>query len=71
MKCAPLGVCVLPEAAHNAPRTSRFGAYIHEILGHAGLCYETLKEDHICAALEAGGSRLAADWYSSGRKGNV
>lgn len=48
---AALSVCVLPEPAKNAPRTVRYGGYIHEILGHAGLCYGTLTVDHLADAL--------------------
>ncbi len=36
---ALLGVCALPAANPNAPRTAHHASYIHEILGHAGVCY--------------------------------
>jgi hypothetical protein len=31
--------------ARNAPRTVSYSHYIHEILGHAGLCYRTIEQD--------------------------
>ncbi|WP_395093006.1 hypothetical protein [Armatimonas sp.] len=34
-----LGVCVLPAPHPNAARVVRYPEYIHEILGHVGLCY--------------------------------
>lgn len=37
-----LGVCVLPEQPENSPRCGAHPHYIHEILGHAGLCYQTI-----------------------------
>ena len=59
MPCAAFVVCVLPEPPKNAPRTTQYGAYIHEILGHAGLCYETLAMDELLGALRDGaGLRL-------------
>ena len=51
---AALGVCVWPEPAKNAPRTVRHGAYIHEILGHAGLCYTALTPEELPGACESG-----------------
>lgn len=51
---ATLGVCVLPEPAPNAPRSVRYGPYIHEILGHAGLCYDTLALEDLPRAFEGG-----------------
>jgi peptidoglycan/xylan/chitin deacetylase (PgdA/CDA1 family) len=54
MNYASLGVCRLPAPPQNAPRTVRYGNYIHEILCHAGLCYETLTLRDLGAALEAG-----------------
>jgi hypothetical protein len=36
----PFGVCVLPAPPRNAGRTAQYADYIHEILAHAGLCYE-------------------------------
>ncbi len=38
----PIGVCVLPPPPENASRTVSYPHYIHEILGHAGLCYESV-----------------------------
>ncbi|MEZ4637826.1 MAG: hypothetical protein R2873_35105 [Caldilineaceae bacterium] len=37
---APLGVCVLPSPRPNAARTVSYPHYVHEILRHAGLCYD-------------------------------
>jgi peptidoglycan/xylan/chitin deacetylase (PgdA/CDA1 family) len=51
---ATLGVCVFPEPAKNAPRTVRHANYIHEILGHAGLCYETLDFEALPTAFQNG-----------------
>src|ERR1041385_4669782 len=51
MNHASLGICVLPKAANNTPRTVQYGEYIHEILGHAGLCYEPLTPGDLAAAL--------------------
>lgn len=48
---SPLGVCVLPEAGPNAPRTVSYPAYVHEILAHAGLCYTPVAADGLIAAL--------------------
>lgn len=44
---SPLGVCVLPARPPNAARTVSYGQYLHEILAHAGLCYQTLPPDEI------------------------
>jgi hypothetical protein len=41
----PLGVCVLPPRPRNAPRTVSYGHYLHEILAHAGVCYQTIPSD--------------------------
>ena len=35
---SPLGVCVLPQPPDNCARTCSYPDYIHEILGHAGVC---------------------------------
>src|SRR5689334_23325527 len=51
-----LGICILPEPPLNAPRTVRYGAYLHEILGLAGLCYASFTPDELPAALEIGSS---------------
>ncbi|HEY0076131.1 MAG TPA: hypothetical protein VGB77_18665 [Abditibacteriaceae bacterium] len=51
---ATLGVCVFPEPAKNAPRVVRHANYIHEILGHAGLCYETLDFEALPTAFQDG-----------------
>lgn len=52
----PLGVCVLPEQPWNAPRTTAYPGYVHEILSHAGLCYDSLALDELADAL--GGLRI-------------
>ncbi len=46
-----LGVCALPAPSPNAPRTAHHAPYIHEILGHAGLCYQTVAPDQIAETL--------------------
>lgn len=51
---ATLGVCVFPEPAKNAPRVVRHANYIHEILGHAGLCYQPLDLEALPTALGSG-----------------
>ncbi len=48
---APLAVCVLPPPRPNASRTVSYPAYIHEILGHAGLCYSQCVVEELSAAL--------------------
>jgi hypothetical protein len=40
-----LGVCVFPEPAANRGRTVNYPGYIHELLAHAGVCYETIGHD--------------------------
>lgn len=45
--CSPLGVCVLPPRPRNMARTVIYGQYIHEILAHAGLCYQSLAAEEI------------------------
>ena len=42
---SPVGVCVLPPRPRNAARTVSYGHYLHEILTHAGLCYQTIPSD--------------------------
>ncbi len=37
-----LGVCVLPAAPKNWARTVSYPGYIHEILNHAGVCYQNI-----------------------------
>ncbi len=39
---SPLGVCVLPAPNPNVARVVRYPEYIHEILGHVGLCYAAI-----------------------------
>jgi len=43
----PIGVCVLPAPPENASRTVSYPHYIHELLGHAGLCYESVDFDRL------------------------
>src|SRR5438874_2551102 len=50
--CSPLAVCVLPEPAPNSPRPVRFGHYVHEILQHAGLCYQAVDLPELGERLE-------------------
>src|SRR5579871_5460731 len=47
----PLGVCVLPEPEPNRARTVSYPHYIHEILGHAGVCYETVETGDLAERL--------------------
>jgi hypothetical protein len=49
----PLGVCVLPERSENAPRCGAQPGYIHEILAHAGLCYQTIAYTDLVELLPA------------------
>lgn len=51
LQLAPLGVCILPEPRPNAARTVSYPQYIHEILGHAGLCYTEIVAEDLAAAL--------------------
>lgn len=44
---ATLGVCALPAPPPNAPRTVQHAPYIHEILGHAGICYSPVAFEDI------------------------
>lgn len=48
---SPVGVCVLPPPRPNAARTSTYPTYIHEILQHAGLCYNVIPFPELTAAL--------------------
>lgn len=48
---SPLAVCVLPTPRPNAARTVSYPYYIHEILDHAGLCYEQVEVVDLAAAL--------------------
>ncbi|MES2460466.1 MAG: hypothetical protein V4671_07770, partial [Armatimonadota bacterium] len=48
---ALLGVCALPAPNPNAPRTAQHTEYIHEILGHAGICYAPVAFDEIAGRL--------------------
>lgn len=49
--CSPLGVCALPPRPRNAARTVSDGHYVHEILSHAGICYQRLSPDGLEQAL--------------------
>lgn len=46
----PLTVCVPAQPAPNAPRTGSYPGYIHEILKHAGIGYETITETELISA---------------------
>lgn len=48
---SPLGVCVLPEPTANMGRTATHPAYIHEILCHAGICYQAVDVKELPALL--------------------
>ena len=48
---APVGVCALPPPPRNGARTVAYPEYVHEILGHAGLCYSALGCEDIADAL--------------------
>lgn len=48
---SPLGVCILPPQAQNAAQTTRYAAYTHEILRHAGVCYTPVAWDALADAL--------------------
>lgn len=47
----PLGVCVIPEAASNVGRTVTYPGYVHEILSHAGVCYQIVRLEDLPEAL--------------------
>jgi peptidoglycan/xylan/chitin deacetylase (PgdA/CDA1 family) len=49
----PLGVCVFPEPELNRPRSVQYPNYIHEILGHAGVCYTTISPDDLPTRLDS------------------
>lgn len=40
-----IGVCVPEAPPRNVPRTTSYSNYIHEILGHAGLCYRAISSE--------------------------
>src|SRR5689334_14204658 len=44
---SPLGVCILPAPARNYARTVLYPDYLHEILRHAGICYETVDPEEL------------------------
>ncbi len=48
---SPVGVCVLPPRPRNAARTVSYGQYLHEIVAHAGICYQTIHPDELERAL--------------------
>lgn len=48
---SPLGVCLFPDPPPNGPRTTRYNCYIHEILDHAGLCWDEVAPDDLTARL--------------------
>lgn len=43
----PFGLCIFPSPRINAARTVSYPRYIHEILGHAGLCYQEVGLDRL------------------------
>lgn len=51
VSAAPLGVCIMPSPRLNAARTVSYPRYIHEILGHAGLCYAEVGLEELGAQL--------------------
>jgi len=48
----PLGVVVLPPISSRMAPSIKYGAYIHEILGHAGICYKSIPYQRFCRALD-------------------
>ena len=64
----PLGVCVFAEAGPNAARAVSYPRYVHEILAHAGIFYETVapaelegKLPHLRVLVTVGEAALADD----------
>jgi hypothetical protein len=53
MPSSPLAVCVLPEPPPNRARTVGYPHYIHEILAHAGLCYERVAFEELGERLDS------------------
>lgn len=51
MEPSSVGVCALPPPPRNSARTVAYPEYVHEILGHAGLCYAPLNCDELADAL--------------------
>lgn len=47
----PIAVCAFPERPASFPRGVAHSHYIHEILGHAGLCYRALGPEQLVAVL--------------------
>lgn len=47
----PLGVCILPAPRKNVGRAVLCPHYIHEVLGHAGVCYDEIALEEIEASL--------------------
>jgi hypothetical protein len=43
----PVGVCVFQAPPKNHARTVAYGAYLHEVLQHAGLCYADIDESSL------------------------
>ncbi len=79
-KIFPLGICVFPAPPKNWARTVSYPDYIHEILSHAGVCYQTIALADLSKSLpelkllltvgeyalsEAAKTELA-DWVESG-----
>lgn len=49
---APFAVCVWPDPLLNAPRSTRYGAYIYELLGHDGIAYQAIAVGELNAAFD-------------------
>ncbi|HEY1683188.1 MAG TPA: hypothetical protein VGG19_00365 [Tepidisphaeraceae bacterium] len=75
-----IGVCVLPEPALNRGRSVNYPGYVHEILQHAGVMYETVaveeleeKSDSLGMLITVGDfafaqelQKILRDWVSRG-----
>ena len=48
-----IGVCALAAPAKNAPRTVQYSEYVHEMLGHAGLCCDPVAPGDLAARLDS------------------
>jgi hypothetical protein len=50
---SPLGVCLLPSPAPNQARTISYPEAMHEILQHAGVCYDSFPVEELAKRLPA------------------
>lgn len=50
--CSWLGVCVFARPAPNRAQPASYPDYLHEILAHAGVCYETIAHDALGERLD-------------------